>query len=98
MRRVLLAVPVVTAGVSSFSCSTDTAPKPGTPAYSWAAAKETFAANDYMKTGDHLDKVLASDNEYTARARPWRLILISGMARGYMDLADNLEYGVKAKK
>jgi hypothetical protein len=93
MRRLLLAVSVVTAG-----CSTSTAPQPGTPAYAWSAAKETFAAGDYVKTAQHLDKVLASDNEYTARARPMYLILTSGMARGDMDLADNFEYGVKAKK
>jgi hypothetical protein len=93
MRKLLLAVSVVTAG-----CSTSTAPQPGTPAYAWSAAKETFAAGDYVKTAEHLDKVLASDNEFTARAHPWRLILTSGMARGDMDLADNFEYGVKAKK
>jgi hypothetical protein len=93
MRKLLLAVSVVTAG-----CSTSTAPQPGTPAYAWSAAKETFAAGDYVKTAQHLDKVLASDNEFTARAHPWRLILTSGMARGDMDLADNFEYGVKAKR
>jgi hypothetical protein len=93
MRKLLLAVSVVTAG-----CSTSTAPQPGTPAYAWSAAKETFAAGDYVKTAEHLDKVLASENEYTARAHPWRLILTSGMARGDMDLADNFEYGVRAKK
>ena len=97
MRRLLLAITVVTAGGLS-SCATDNAPKPGSPAYLWAAANETFAANDFVKTSEHLDKILASDNEYTARARAWSLILISGMARGYMDLADNFEYGVKAKK
>ena len=93
MKRLLLAVSVVTAG-----CSTSTAPQPGTPAWAWSAAKESFAAGDYVKTAEHLDKVLASDNEFTARAHPWRLILTSGMARGDMDLADHFEYGVKAKK
>ena len=97
MRRALVAILVLTAGLNS-SCSTDNAPKPGTPAYSWAAAHETFAAADYAKTSEHLEKLVATDNEYTARARPWLLILISGMGRGYMDVADNLEYGVRAKK
>jgi hypothetical protein len=96
--RALLAAAVIAAGGLNFSCSTNSVPQPGTPAYAWAAAKETFAANDYVKTSDHLDKVLASDNEFTERARPWRLILTSGMARGYMDVADNLESGVRAKK
>jgi hypothetical protein len=97
-RRMLLALSIAGAAGSTFSCSTSNAPQPGTPAYFWAAANETFAANDYVKTSEHLDKILASDNEYTARARTWSLILISGMARGNMDLADNFEYGVKAKK
>ena len=88
---------VALAGLNS-SCSTSNAPEPGTPAYYWAAAKETFAANDYAKTSDHLDKVLASDNEYSARARPWLLILTAGMVRGYMDVADKLEDGVRSKK
>jgi hypothetical protein len=51
-----------------------------------------------LKASEHLDKLLASDNEYTARARPLLLILTSGMVRGYMDVADNLELGVRAKK
>ena len=97
LSKLLLAIPVATAGLT-FSCSSSAGPQPGTPAYFWSAAKETFAASDYVKTSDNLDKILASDNEYTARALPWRLILASGMARGYMDVADNLEMGVRAKK
>jgi len=98
MNRALLAMTVATAGLN-FSCSSSsTAPEKGTPAYSWAAAKETFAANDYVKTTEHLDKLLATENEYTARARPWSLILTSGIVRGYMDVADKLESGVREKK
>src|SRR5258708_28279793 len=97
MSRILLAIPLAGAGLN-FSCSNSTAVQPGTPAYYWAAAKETSAANDYVKTSEHLGKLLATDNEYTARARPWLLILTSGMVRGYMDVADKLEYGVRAKK
>jgi len=93
----LLAIAAATAGMN-FSCSSATAPEKGTPAYSWAAAKETFAANDYVKTTEHLDKLVASDNEYTARARPWSLILTSGIIRGNMDVADKLESGVREKK
>src|SRR5712691_2333444 len=94
---VLVAIAVATAGLN-FSCSTSTAPQPGTPAYYWAAAKETSAANDYLKTSEHLSRVLASDNEYSARARPWLLILTAGMVPGYMDVADKLEDGVRSKK
>ena len=73
-------------------------PREGTPAFFWAAAKETYAAGDYMKTIDHLDKILESDNEFTARARPWSLLLMSGLASGYMELADKYEAGGKANK
>jgi hypothetical protein len=80
------------------SCSGDNGPEQGTPAFYWAAAKETFAAKDYTKTMDHLEKLTASDNEFSARARPWLLVLTSGMVRGYMDLADSFDAGVHANK
>ena len=41
---------------------------------------------------------MASENEYTARARPLLLILTSGMARGYGELADRFESGARANK
>jgi len=47
------------------SCSGDSGPQPGTPAYDWAAAKQTFAAGDYAKTLDNLDRVVATENEFT---------------------------------
>ena len=76
------------------SCSGSTAPRPGTPGFYWNAAKETYAASDYDKTIDHLDRICASQNEYTARAQPWLLVLTSGMEQGYVELADSFETGV----
>jgi hypothetical protein len=96
--RVLRVVSVVAVGGLHFSCSTNTAPQPGTPAFYWSAAKETFAANDYVKTSQNLDGLMIGENEYTARVQPWLLILTSGLARGYMEAADSLEAGVRAKK
>ena len=78
-----------------FACG-PAAPREGTPAFFWAAAKETFAAGYYMKTADHLDRILQSDNEYTARAMPWSLLVTSGLASGYLDLVDQYEAGAKA--
>jgi hypothetical protein len=81
------------------SCSSEPAgPAKGTPAFYWQAAGETYKAGDYRKTLEHLDKVLADDNEYTARALPWALVLTSGMASGYMDLADHYEIGGRVNK
>lgn len=80
------------------SCSsTSSAPQPGTPAFFWSAAKETWAQGDYLKTIDHLDK-LSSDSEYAARAQPWLMVVTSGMAQGYVDLADSYESGARAHK
>jgi len=87
--------------LSSFvliSCSGSSGPEPGTPAFYWSAARETFGNKDYIKTIQHLEKLTATDNEYTARARPWLLVMTSGMARGYMDLADNFDAGAHANK
>lgn len=80
------------------SCSDSGAPKEGTPAYYWAAARETFAASDYVKTVEHLERLTANENEFTARARPWLLIMTSGTTRGYMDLADSFDAGARANK
>ena len=80
------------------SCSGDNAPQQGTPAFYWAAARETFAAKDYLKTVQHLERLTATENEYTPRARPWLLVMTSGMARGYMDLADSFDAGSRANK
>jgi hypothetical protein len=80
------------------SCG-ESGPKPpakGTPAFYWAAAGETFKAGDYMKTNDHLEKL--ATGEYAARAVPWRLVLIDGLAHGYADLADKFEMGGRANK
>jgi hypothetical protein len=73
-------------------------PAKGTPAFFWSAAKETYAAGDYLKTIDHLDGIVDSDNEFTARAFPWSLLVTSGLASGYMDLADQYEAGSKINK
>jgi hypothetical protein len=70
----------------------------GSPEFYWYAAKETYAAGDYMKTADHLDHLIDNQNEYTARAVPWSLALNSGMAAGYMELADSYSAGARVNK
>ena len=80
------------------SCSTSNAPQPGTPAFFWAAAKETYAAGDYQKTVEHLGNIVSTQNEYVARAQPWMLVLTSGMVQGYMDLAKAFDDGAHANR
>jgi len=82
------------------SCTGGAPPPPpkGTPAFYWTAARETFNAGDYIKASDHLEQLAKTDNEYIARAQPWKLVLDCGMARGYMELADRFERGSFANR
>ena len=89
---------VVGGGLILTSCSSGPQPPaPGTPAFFWAAARETYAAGDYEKTAQHLGRICNTRSDYTARAEPWFLILTSGMAKANMELADAFEAGRKAR-
>ncbi|MEK7404627.1 MAG: hypothetical protein AAB225_05925 [Acidobacteriota bacterium] len=90
---------VVSVSLIAVSCASGPpAPIKGTPAFYWSAAKETFTAGDYIKTSDHLGQLARSDNEFAGRARSWRLVLATGMAKGYMELADRFERGGHANR
>jgi hypothetical protein len=81
------------------SCSSGpSAPEKGTPAFYWQSAREVYAAGDYMKTLQHLDNLLATENEYTARALPWVLVMKAGIAAGYMEAAESYNIGAHNNK
>lgn len=97
--RGICALLVILSALIAASCSTG--PKPpavGTPGYYWSAAKETYDNGDYVKTVQHLANLCRTDNEFTPRAIPWRMVLTAGMSKGYMELADNYEYGARANR
>ncbi|MGH9657639.1 MAG: hypothetical protein ACRD96_03785 [Bryobacteraceae bacterium] len=97
-RRSLLGLLAV-AGLVLVSCSSGPQPpKPGTPGFFWLAAKENFKTGDYVKASDQLEQVTKSQNEHTASAWPWRLVLVSALAHVYMDLADQFEDGARVNK
>lgn len=99
LHRTLLLIVMVAASLLVMACSGGpAAPQKGTPAFYWQAANETYAAGDYMKTNEHLASILKSDNEFNARAMPWRLVLSAGMTHGFMELADGFEFGARANK
>lgn len=94
---VLLAIPLPIVLIGLTACSNaPSGPQPGTPAFYWQAAKETFANKDYMKTADHLRQVVKSDSEFARPAQVMRLVLSAGLAKGYVDLATAYENGAKA--
>lgn len=97
--RGICALAVILSAFIAASCSSG--PKPpavGTPAYYWSAAKETYDAGDYVKTVQHLSNLCRTENDFTPRAQPWRIVLTAGMAKGYMELADNYEFGARANR
>src|SRR5690242_7901304 len=99
MLRGMAGAAAVAASLALLSCSSaSSGPEKGTPAFYWAAARQTYAAGDYVKTVENLDSIVSTENEYTARARPWLLLLTSGMARGYMEEADYYEAGARINK
>ncbi len=92
--RTIAVCVLLSAIVILLSCAnSSSAPQPGTPAFFWAAAKQNYATGDYQKTVENLGNIVSSDNEYTARAQPWLLVMTAGMAQGYMDLAESYEAG-----
>jgi hypothetical protein len=80
------------------SCSSGpSGPAPGTPAFYWSTAKDNFSTGDLLKANDNLDRALKSA-DYKAQGLPWSLVLTSGLARGYRELAEAYEKGGEAAK
>jgi hypothetical protein len=81
------------------SCKTGPAPpKMGTPPWYWAAAREQYAIGDFVKTQEHLEKLMEGESQYKARAATWHLVVLAGMARGFRELADAYEEGAPFAK
>jgi hypothetical protein len=97
-RTAALLVALAMLGLAGCSGPVTTSARVGTPEFYWYAAKETYAAGDFVRTLDHLDHLIDNQNEYTARAVPWSLVLTSGVAAGYMELADTYVAGARVNK
>jgi hypothetical protein len=98
-RNVAIALTTLGLLAAGTSCSSGPQPpQPGTPAFFWAAANETYRAGDYLKTSEHLQRILASENEFTARARAWDTVISGGVAQAYIELADNWEAGARGNR
>src|SRR5271165_5999704 len=99
MRVPSLLAAVILIALAATSCSTGPQPpKPGTPGFSWAAAKESYRAGDYPKTDTNLVEVIRTDNEYAARARAWDMVISAGLAQGFSQLAESYEAGGRANR
>jgi hypothetical protein len=79
------------------SCSRPAPVQTESAASYWSAAKERYVAGDYLKAIGNLDHLL-DNSDYVSRALPFSLVLTSGVASGYMELADYYSAGAKANK
>jgi hypothetical protein len=89
---------IVIAVFGMTSCSNPTSPTSARADFYWSGARETYALGDYPKTADHLEHIIDNPNQYTARAIPWYLVVTSGMAGGYIKLADQYTAGARSHK
>jgi hypothetical protein len=74
------------------------APKPGSPAFLWNSARENYSKGDYPKAQEQLARIANSENEFAAKARAWNLVLLSGLATGYLELSDSYESGARQNR
>lgn len=99
MRTQLLQWSVLVLGLTAASCSNGPAPpQPGSPAFLWGGAQTTFRAGDVLRTGESLQRIISTDNEFTARARPWSIVISAGVTQGYLELADAYDVAAKANR
>lgn len=98
MPRTFLALAVAALSLIGAGCSSGPQPpQPGTPGFYWASAQSTYKAGDFLKTNDNLSQLSASA-DYGVRAQPWTIVMNAGLAKGYIDLAENFEYGARANR
>jgi hypothetical protein len=68
-------------------------PQPGSAAFLWAEAKQSYRIGDLLKTDSILLELRGTDNAYAADARVWQLIVSAGLTQGFLELADAYESG-----
>jgi len=75
-------------------CSSGPPPiKPGSPAFFWAVARESYRTGDLLKTDATLSDLSQTDSAFAAPARVWQLVVSAGLTQGYTELADAYEAG-----
>lgn len=72
--------------------------RPGSPAFVWAVARDAYKAGDYLKANESLDQLVRGKSEFVARAAPLKLLIGTGLAKGYMELADKFDVGGKSNR
>jgi hypothetical protein len=68
-------------------------PKPGSAAFLWEEAQQSYRIGDLLKTDTMLMELSRTDNAFAEHARIWQLIVSAGLTQGFSALADVYETG-----
>jgi len=85
-------------GLISCGPSGPESPQPGTNAYLWWTAQESFKKGNFIDVSNQLDKLTGKESEYKLRAQAWQMIVATGVARGNAEWADIVEEGLKLNR
>jgi hypothetical protein len=96
MTRILLILVTVLVIASMMACSSGPpSPKPGSPGFFWAVARESYRTGDMVKTDAALLELTHGASEFAAKARVWHLIMSAGLSQGFSELADAYDAGAR---
>ena len=92
--KTLWVLGIVAGSVLVTACSRGPAPaKPGTSAFFWQVAQQSYHAGDLLKTDGVLLDLSRRQNGYASRARIVQLVVSAGITQGLWELSDAYQAG-----
>lgn len=91
--KTLCAVGIIGVCLMASGCAGPEPIKPGSPAFFWAVANESYRTGDLLKTDATLVELSAGNHEFAARAQIWQMVVSAGVSRGLWELADAYQSG-----
>ena len=84
---------ILAAAILASGCAGPAPIKPGSPAFFWAVANESYRTGDLLKTDSTLVELASGNHEFAARAQIWQMVVSAGVSRGLWELADAYQAG-----
>ena len=84
---------MVAAAILTSGCAGPALIKPGSPAFFWAVANESYRTGDLLKADATLAELAEGNHEFAARAQIWQMVVSAGVSRGLWELADAYQAG-----